>query len=137
MFFLSQFCLHMAYFWVHSFASLLYLRREKKRLKWVDVSPDISGQGSVTCVHVYTHLSLSFLQMCAMSGTKGSSGFGSQSNEHMESKTGMKKNKKNPVSQIICQVTQPCRQYKSSLCYIEMLNISLSWASIYCHFLFN
>lgn len=25
--------------------------------------------------------------MCAMSGTKGSSGFGSQSNEHMDNKT--------------------------------------------------
>lgn len=48
--------LYMAYFWVHSFATLLYL-------------------------------SLSFLYMCAMSGTKGSSGFGSQSNEHMDNKT--------------------------------------------------
>lgn len=48
--------LYMAYFWVHSFACLLYF-------------------------------SLSFLYMCAMSGTKGSSGFGSQSNEHMDNKT--------------------------------------------------
>lgn len=46
---------------------------------------------------VYTYFSLSFLQMCAMSGTNGSSGFGSQSNEHMDNKTGMK-NEKDVIS---------------------------------------
>lgn len=38
--------------------------------------------------HKVTYLSLSDLQMCAISGTKGSSGFGSQSSEHMDNKTG-------------------------------------------------
>ena len=47
---------------------------------------------------VDTHLSLSFLYMCAMSGTKGSSGFGSQSNEHMDNKTGIKKNLQQQIS---------------------------------------
>lgn len=36
---------------------------------------------------LYTYFSLSDLQMCAMSGTKGSSGFGSQSKEHMDKRT--------------------------------------------------
>ena len=36
----------MAYFWVHSFASLLYLQREEKRAKSVDdncMSPDVDS----------------------------------------------------------------------------------------------
>lgn len=36
MFFFILFFLYMAYFWVHSFASLLYLQREEKRAKSVD-----------------------------------------------------------------------------------------------------
>lgn len=36
---------------------------------------------------LHTYFSLSDLQMCAMSGTKGSSGFGSQSKEHMDKRT--------------------------------------------------
>lgn len=42
----------------------------------------------------HTYFCLSDLYMCAMSGTSGSSGFGSHSKEHMDNKTGGKKDKK-------------------------------------------
>lgn len=62
------------------------------------MSPDTDiNSGALAEFGVYTHLSLSFLQMCAMSGTKGSSGFGSQSNEHMDNNTEMRKKKESQL----------------------------------------
>lgn len=38
--------------------------------------------------------------MCAMSGTSGSSGFGSHSKEHMDNRTGRKKDPKSVYTQV-------------------------------------
>lgn len=47
--------LHMAYFWVHSFASLLYLRREKRH-KSMTTSDTLALLKTLACVCVFTCL---------------------------------------------------------------------------------
>jgi len=39
--------------------------------------------------------------MCAISGTKGSSGFGSQSSEHMDNKTGKTKTENSRIVEVV------------------------------------